>query len=108
MTALQVVSAPKDYTFQLRMNSEIKSELEKIFSECGLTLSDAFNVFIQQTLNKKGFPFSISPDKEETEKQLALLYLTMSYRNGLASSKTDEDWIDEEEMSKMLKEVRCA
>ena len=46
-----VINAQKDDVFRIRMNSEIKSELEEVFAKNGLTLTDAVNVFFQQALN---------------------------------------------------------
>ena len=102
---LQVVSAPKDYTFQLRMNSQIKSELEQIFAKCGITLPDAFNIFMQQVLNEGGFPFPIVPDQTEFKKKAALLYLTASYREGMASSDDGKNLIPADEVERMLEEM---
>ena len=101
---LQVVSEPKDFTYQLRMNSKIKAELEQIFAKCGVTLSDAFNIFMQQSLNEGGFPFPVVPDQASVKKEAALLYLTASYRKGMASVKSKEDLIPEDEVERMLEE----
>ena len=46
-----VINAQKDDVFRIRMNSEIKNELEEVFAKNGLTLTDAVNVFFQQVLN---------------------------------------------------------
>lgn len=40
-----IIKSPKDDVFRIRMNSEIKNELESIFAKNGLTLTDAINVF---------------------------------------------------------------
>ena len=56
-TQLNVATAPKDSTFQVRINSEIKKAVEEIYANAGMTLTDAFNIFIQQSLNVEGLPF---------------------------------------------------
>lgn len=38
---LNVATAPKDSTFQVRINSEIKRMAEEIFAKTGMTLTDA-------------------------------------------------------------------
>ena len=53
-TNLNVAIAPKDSTFQVRINSEIKRAVEDIYAKTGMTLTDAFNIFIQQSLNVEG------------------------------------------------------
>ena len=40
-----VINAQKDAVFRIRMNAEVKSELEEVFAKNGLTLTDAVNVF---------------------------------------------------------------
>ena len=42
-TNLNVAIAPKDSTFQVRINSEIKRAVEDIYAKTGMTLTDAFN-----------------------------------------------------------------
>ena len=46
-TNLNVAIAPKDSTFQVRINSDIKKAVEDIYAQTGMTLTDAFNTFIQ-------------------------------------------------------------
>ena len=41
------------HIFQMRINPEIKREAEDVFSAYGLSLTDAFNIFLQQSLNSK-------------------------------------------------------
>ena len=67
-----VINAQKDDVFRIRMNSEIKNELEEVFAKNGLTLTDAVNVFFQQVLNTGGFPFSVTEDNAEKMKTKAL------------------------------------
>ena len=38
---LSVTMAPKDTTFQVRINSEIKKKVEEIYARTGMTLTDA-------------------------------------------------------------------
>ena len=54
---ISVAMAPKDTTFQVRINSEIKKTVEEIYARTGMTLTDAFNIFIQQSINVEGLPF---------------------------------------------------
>ena len=51
-----VISSAKTDMFRIRMNPEIREELEQIYAKTGLTLTDAINVFFQQSLNAGGFP----------------------------------------------------
>ena len=58
-----IVSAPKTDVFRVRINPEIKQELESVYAKNGLTLTDAINVFFQQSLNAGGFPFAVTEAK---------------------------------------------
>lgn len=65
MSNINVATAPKTATFQMRINPEIKQEAENVFSNYGLSLTEAFNIFLQQSLNSNGFPFLLSPENAE-------------------------------------------
>lgn len=45
---VNVVTAQKTATFQMRINPEIKRQMEDIYSRQGLTFTDAVNIFIQR------------------------------------------------------------
>ena len=55
-----IVELQKDSTFQMRINSEIKSSLEELYGKCGLTMTDAVNCFFQQSLNQGGMPIMMT------------------------------------------------
>ncbi|MEG0270816.1 MAG: type II toxin-antitoxin system RelB/DinJ family antitoxin, partial [Clostridia bacterium] len=60
-----VINAPKTATFQMRINPQVKDKAEQIFANCGLTLTDAINVFIQQSMNVDGLPFLVTQSSGE-------------------------------------------
>jgi hypothetical protein len=43
MPELNVATAPKNGTFQMRINPEVKALVESIYANCGMTLTDAIN-----------------------------------------------------------------
>ena len=90
----QTVVSPKNTVFQLRMNKEIKEAAEELFNRCGLTLTDALNLFIQQSLNHGGIPFEISGrNKEMTKKDalnILLSELDIGIKSGTSSYTTDD------------------
>ena len=57
MSTINVTSAPKTATFQMRINPEVKQRVEEIYARQGLSFTDAVNIFIQQSLNMEGLPF---------------------------------------------------
>ena len=93
-----VINAQKDDVFRIRMNSEIKNELEEVFAKNGLTLTDAVNVFFQQALNTGGFPFSVAEDNAENMKAKALIKLMKELEIGMHCSES----YSEEETKKIL------
>jgi len=50
---------PKTAVFNIRIEPEVKSEAEKLFNSFGLTVTDAVNVFLRQSIMRRGFPFEI-------------------------------------------------
>ena len=98
MSQFNIVNAPKTGTFQMRINPEIKSEAERIFSQCGLTLTDAVNVFLQQTLNVGGMPFIVTSDSKESLRNQAIAILMAEIQKGRDSVRSESDWVSEEEM----------
>ena len=52
---MDVVSAAKTDMFRMRINPEVRRNLEAVYAKNGLTLTDAVNVFFQQSLNTGGY-----------------------------------------------------
>ena len=98
MENLNVMNAPKTATFQMRINPEIKSQAEKIFQNCGLTLTDAINIFIQQSMNVGGLPFIVSQNSREALRDQAIAQLMSEIQKGRNSVRSETDWASEEEM----------
>ena len=53
---MDVVTSAKTDMFRMRINPEVRKTLETVYGKTGLTLTDAINVFFQQSLNVGGFP----------------------------------------------------
>lgn len=98
--AYNVSSAPKTTTFQMRMNPEIKQRAEQLYASYGLNLTDAINIFIQQSLNVEGLPFLLSPENEEYMKNKALKRLMAELDAGWKSA--EGRWVSEEEAMRRL------
>lgn len=81
---MDIVSYPKTDMFRMRINPEIRQNLEAVYAKNGLTLTDAVNVFFQQSLNAGGFPFSVTTDNAEMVKAKALSRLTKELDAGIA------------------------
>lgn len=95
---LNVIDSPKTATFQMRINPQVKKEVESIYANCGMTLTDAFNAFLQQTINVGGLPFIVNQNSQENLKQQALALLLAQLDIGEKSAKTEDDWVSEEDI----------
>lgn len=98
MDNLNVMNAPKTSTFQMRINPEVKNQAEAIFQRCGLTLTDAINVFIQQSMNAGGLPFIVTQNSREALRDQAIAQLMKEIQAGRDSVRSEADWVSEEEM----------
>ena len=94
---ISVVNSPKTTTFQMRINPEVKSRVEEIYSRCGMTLTDAINIFLQQTLNIEGMPLIVTQNSREAIKQQAVSILMAELAKGEASLA--EGVISEEDLA---------
>lgn len=84
---LSVATAPKTATFQMRINPEIKSAVEDVYARCGMTLTDAINIFIQQSLNAEGMPMLITQNSKEAMREQAIRILGAELKKGEESAK---------------------
>lgn len=97
-----VANAPKTGTFQMRINPEVRREVEAVYAAYGLSLTDAVNVFFQQSLNEEGLPFLLSPENSEYMKTKAVARLMAEIQKGWDSVSRDSDWVSEEDAYRML------
>ena len=95
---MNIMNAPKTSTFQMRINPEIKNQAEQLFQNCGMTLTDAINVFIQQAMNAGGMPFIVTQNSREALRDQAIAQLMFEIQKGRDSVRSESDWVSEEEM----------
>lgn len=51
----------------IRVDADLKAQADVLFSELGMDLSTAFNIFVRQALREGGIPFEVKlkqPNKE--------------------------------------------
>ena len=51
----------------IRMDVELKEQADALFSELGMNISTAFNIFVRQSVREGGLPFEVSlnqPDRK--------------------------------------------
>ena len=98
MTNISVATAPKTSFFQMRINPEVKQLVEDIYAQCGMTLTDAINIFIQQSINADGMPMIITTDSKEAVKQQAIGILMSELKKGEETAKSLSDYISQDEI----------
>ena len=101
MENINVAIAPKTATFQMRINPDIKQQVEEIYAQQGLSFTDAVNIFIQQSLNMGGLPFLASSENEEYMKAKAMRRLMAEVQKGWDSAERD-GWVSEEDAYRQL------
>lgn len=58
--------------FSVRINKDIKTRSEVIFSELGLTLTSAINIFLRKSIQEGGIPFDLRISDVNRETLLAM------------------------------------
>ena len=101
MENMNVAIAPKTATFQMRINPDIKQQVEEIYAQQGLSFTDAINIFIQQSLNMGGLPFLASSENEEYMKAKAMRRLMAEVQKGWDSAERN-GWVSEEDAYRQL------
>ena len=74
-------SFAKEYDFMagtttnisIRMDSDLKAQADALFSELGMNLTTAFNIFVRQSIREGGIPFEISINQPNKETIAAML-----------------------------------
>jgi len=64
---MTVVANEKTRT-NVYLDTAMKKKAQKIFKQYGMGLSDAFNIFLTQSVMEKGIPFQIKIPNDETAK----------------------------------------
>lgn len=84
----------------MRINPEVKAKVENIYAHCGMTLTDAVNIFIQQSINIGGIPLLVTQNSKEALKQQAIAILMNELKKGEESIKNNSDVIDIDDVAK--------
>ncbi len=94
----------KNATISMRIDDQLKSEVETIFHQIGLTTSEAIKIFFTAVRNRKGLPFQLqvasdqlSPQAQRKRALDAIMgaYPMMTSSEDFASMKHEEIEIEE-------------
>jgi len=75
----------------------MRKRAEAVYAGCGLTLTDAINIFIQQSINVDGLPFVVTRKSKAAKFEQAVNRLMSEIASGEESVGKD-GWIDEAEI----------
>jgi DNA-damage-inducible protein J len=64
---------PKTANLNIRIDPKVKSAAEELFGSFGITVTDAVNIFLHQSLNVGGLPFSLRAPRYRPEAEAAML-----------------------------------
>ncbi len=90
----QTVTSPRTSTFQFRINPAVRKKVESIYADCGLTLTEAINIFIQQSINVEGLPFVVTRHTKAAKLEQSINRLMSEISHGEESAVKGR-WINE-------------
>ena len=97
-----------------KIEEEIKEEAEKLFSDIGMTIEEALNIFIKRSVKEKRIPFEIRLDVSNKEDNLEFIYVE-ALKNLIKKGYSNDELVEEFEKNinliklakkKMLEESR--
>lgn len=81
-------------TFSVRMDEQLKKQMDEICNEFGMTTSTAFNIFARAVVRERRIPFEIKAKEEPFSKERALEITEKmraeALRNGTADMSLEE------------------
>jgi len=63
----------KTANLNIRIDPDTKSDAEQLFSSFGITVTDAINIFLHQSLMVGGLPFDVKQPRFNTETESAMI-----------------------------------
>lgn len=75
----------------IRMDSDLKAQAEALFSELGMNLTTAFNIFVRQSIRDGGIPFKVSLTEPNKETIAAMLEAERIAKDPSVKGYTDLD-----------------
>ena len=90
--------AGKTTNISIRMDSDLKAQADVLFSELGMNITTAFNIFVRQSLREGRIPFDISLNQPNCETLAALMEA-----DRIAKDSTVRGYSDLDELFRDLK-----
>ena len=64
--------AAKTANMYIRIDPKVKSDVEDIYAQYGMSITDAINVFLYTSRNRGGLPFDLRPSRPNAESLAAM------------------------------------
>ena len=74
-------TATKTASMYIRIDPEVKSDVESIYAQYGMSITDAINVFLYTSRNRRGLPFDLRPPAPNAETIAAIAEVQEIKRN---------------------------
>ena len=86
--------AGKTSNISIRMDADLKAAAEALYSELGMNLSTAFNIFVRQSLREGGIPFRITTGRIPNHETVAAMFEA----ERIASNPAEKGYTDVDEL----------
>jgi DNA-damage-inducible protein J len=88
----------KTANYNIRLDPAVKAKAEETFSEFGLNLSEAINVFLHMSIKLQGFPFEIREPKLKADTLLAVQETEQIIEEYASNSRAPRSFSNAKEM----------
>lgn len=78
-------------SMNIRMDSDVKKKAEALFSEIGMTMTTAINIFLKQSIRENGIPFELKINQPNSETVAAIKEGEKIIKDGNARFETVEE-----------------
>lgn len=75
----------------IRMDADLKAQADALFTELGMNMSTAFNIFVRQSIREGKIPFEISLNQPNPETVAAMLEAERIGKDTSVKGYTDLD-----------------
>ena len=86
----------KTSVINIRTEAETKRQIEQLYSQFGITVSDAVNIFFKQSLMQGGLPFAMQLPKPNAETLAAMREVDEMLKTGTGKKYSSVDELFEE------------
>jgi len=85
----------KSASMYIRIDPQVKADVEAIYARYGMSLTEAINVFLYQSRNIGGLPFDLRPNTPNAETLAAIKEGAEMIKSGNGKFKNVDDLLKE-------------